>query len=439
MTTAEAGRISVKLSVAPGGAAEGEVIEESHWGAIRALSERGLAKKAIARELGLDIKTVRKWLRKPWRPQQRPKRGRVLDRWRRFLRGRAPEVGYNAQVLFQELQEKGYAGSYPSVSRYIRAWREAARAEAVATVRFETEPGEQAQVDWGSTWVWLGEARLRVHVFVMVLAYSRRLFARAYRNERLESLLDGHTGAFAHLGGCPQTILYDNPRTIVREKDDTRGVVVWNPGFKDRMDFYGVEPKLCRYYRAQTKGKVESGVKYVKRNALAGRRFGDLDDLNAWFARWAVEIADRRVHGTTGERPAERFARAEAEALRPVDRRPPPLRERVEHRVVPRDGYVALDTNRYPVPFEWIGQQVEVHCFADELLVRLNGEDPVQHARLLGKHQVGRWRGDPRRIPSLPSPSEGPPRLDPAYLAATGEVEARSLAYYEALCEGGAS
>lgn len=276
----------------------------------------------------------------------------------------------------------------------------------------------------------------------MVLAYCRRLFARAYRNERLESLLEGHAAAFTHLGGCPRTILYDNPRTIVREKDDAHQVVVWNPGFKDWMDFYGVEPRLCRYYRAQTKGKVESGVKYVKRNALAGRRFRDLEDLNDWLGRWAVEIADRRLHGTTGERPVDRFVRAEAAALRPVDRRPPPPRERLAQRIVPRDGYVAFDTNRYPVPFEWIGQQVEVHCLGGlggELIVRLNGEEAIRHVQLAGRHQVARWQREPRRVPNPATLAQEPPRLDPAYLAATGEIEVRSLACYEALSQGGAS
>ena len=100
-------------------------------------------------------------------------------------------------------------------------------------------------------------------------------------------MLDGHEQAFAHFGGRTETILYDNPRTIVMSKDEETGEVEWNATFKDRMDFYGVKIRLCRYYRAQTKGKVESGVKYVKRNALAGRRFRDLEELNACLVHGA--------------------------------------------------------------------------------------------------------------------------------------------------------
>jgi transposase len=429
---------SARLTAAPVGVSEGAVIEESQWGAIRSLRQRGLSKKAIARQLGLDVKTVRRWLKESWRPQRRRRRGQVLDRWSGFLKGRSPEVGFNGEVLLRELREQGYRGSYASVSRYIRSWREKWRGELAPTVRFETEPGEQAQVDWGSCWVWVGEDRVRVHVFVMVLGFSRRLFARAYGHERLGSLLAAHGVAFEHFGGCPRTILYDNPRTIVRDKDEATGTVMWNPAFKDRLETYGIEPRLCRYYRAQTKGKVESGVKYVKRNALAGRRFRDLEDLNAWLLRWALEVADERVHGTTGERPVERFARAEAQALAPLVR-PVPASERLEHRIVPRDGFVALDTNRYPVPLAWAGRQAEVHCRGEEVLVRVEGEEPVRHELLSGRNQVGRWRGEPRRVPDCPElTAAGPPRHDPAYLVAAGDVEIRSLELYEALSAGGA-
>jgi hypothetical protein len=283
-------------------------------------------------------------------------------------------------------------------------------------------------------WVYLGEESVRVHLFVMVLGYSRRLFAKAYRSEGLGPLLDGHSAAFAHFGGRTAKILYDNPRTIVTDKDESTGRVVWNATFKDRMDFYGVEIRLCRYYRAQTKGKVESGVKYVKRNALAGRRFRDLEELNAWLVEWSLTVADERVHGTTHERPSQRFFR---EPLIAVDLRSPTPRERVESRVVPRDGYVAVEANRYPVPLEWSGETVEVRIQSEEVWITRPGADPVRHARLEGKHQVARWSGAPRRLPprgSLPTAS-GPPRFDPAFLADLGEVESRCLGRYERLLE----
>jgi hypothetical protein len=226
----------------------------------------------------------------------------------------------------------------------------------------------------------------------------------------------------------------------VLRKDEAAGQVEWNATFKDRMDFYGVEIRLCRYYRARTKGKVESGVKYVKANALAGRRFADLEALNAWLLESCVTVADQRVHGATHVRPAERFARAEAGLLRRVDARPTAPRERVTTRMVPRDGLVVVEANRYPVPLGWAGRQVRVHLLAEEVHLGVDGEEAVRHQRLAGKHQVARRDGPPRQWPQQEGRAvDGPPQLDPAYLAALGEVEARSLGSYEVIAAGVAS
>jgi len=425
----EEARRSEILPAAPEGVAEAEVTNQNVYGAIRTLFEQGVKRKAIARQLGLDVKTVRKWLKQSWAPQQR-RRGRALDPYREFLKARAPEVGFNATVLRRELQPKGFTGTYATVARYIAPWRRAWLPEAGPTVRFETGPGEQSQVDWGSLRIWLGEEQVKVHLFVMVLGFSRRIFVRAYVNERLESLMDAHARAFSHFGGRTQCILYDNPRTIVTAKDEATGHVEWNATFKDRMDFYGVTMKLCRYYRAQTKGKIENGVKYVKRNALAGRRFRSLDEQNEYLLDWCVNVADEREHGTTHEKPADRFKRSEK--LIPVDARPPARREEVVVRRVPRDAYVAVETNRYPVPFTWAGRDVTVRLLAGEVAIHLEGAEAVTHERISGKHSVARWNGPPRPLPkSARGDVSQAPRLDPAFMQGLGDVEVRELARYQ--------
>lgn len=420
---------SVMLSATPEGVVEAEVTNQNVYGAIRTLFEQGKSKKAIARQLGLHVQSVRKWLSQSWAPQTRC-RQRCLDRFGAFLKARAVEVGFNAVVLTRELKAQGYDGSYRAVVKYIAAWREQARSDDAVTVRFETAPGEQSQADWGSMRVWLGEHPAKVHLFTMVLGYSRRLYARAYTSEGLSALLDAHERAFAHFGGRTESILYDNPRTIVTRKDESAGHVVWNATFKDRMDFYGVNVKLCRYYRAQTKGKVESGVKYVKRNALAGRRFASIEQLNEYLLDWCVNVADQRPHGTTHEKPAERFARAEK--LIAVDTRAPARREQVLARRVPRDAYVAVDTNRYPVPFTWANHDVTVRVVEQQVVIHLGDQQPVTHQLLEGKHQVARWNGAPRTLPPGYRPiAAQPPRLDPAYISSLGQVEIRSLSSYQ--------
>src|SRR5262249_40154472 len=160
----------------------------------------GLSKKAIARQLGLHVQSVRKWVKQSWVPQKRT-RGRRLDRFKAFLRARSVEVGFNAVVLSRELRDRGYDGSYAAVVKYIGPWRKEWRPDDGPTVRFETGPCEQSQVDWGSLRVWIGDERVKVHLFTMVLGFSRRIFAKAYRNERLDNLLDGHEQSFAHFGG----------------------------------------------------------------------------------------------------------------------------------------------------------------------------------------------------------------------------------------------
>ena len=428
----ERSKDTVILPAASNGAVEAEVIGRDTWGAIRALFESGRRKKEIARELDLDVKTVRKYLNQTWKPQRRKPRGRLLDDFWEFIRGRAPEVGYNGEVLLRELRGLGYEGSYSTLAYYIAAHRRTWREEPQATLRYETGPGEQAQVDWGSTKVWLGEEFVRAHIFTMILGFSRRTFARGYLGERLEQLLDGHEGAFAHFGGRTETILYDNPRTIVLSKDEASGQVEWNATFKDRMDFYGVKPRLCRYYRAQTKGKVESGVKYVKRNALVGKRFRDLAELNAYLLEWCVTVADQRIHGTTHEKPVERFQRAEK--LIPVDIRKPAPYERVLVRIVPKDAYVAVEANRYPVPFEWVGRPITARVQADQVILSVEGQPEVRHERLAGKHQLAEWTGEPRRIrKETDGPAEGPPRFDPQYLDVIGTVAVRPLEQYASI------
>ena len=426
---------SVGLTICAGtpvGVPEEPLIRETEWGAIRELHAKGWSKKAIARQLELDIKTVRKWLRKEWRRRRREQAERGLDPHRSFLEGRGPEVGFNGKVLERELGERGWSGHYATLARYVAPMRKAWRGGAEAVVRYETDPGQQAQVDWGSTAVTIGGERVRIHFFTMVLGYSRRLFARAYASEGVGALLDGHEKAFSHFGGRTRTILYDNPRTIVLSKDENEQRVTWNATFKDRMDFYGVEVRLCRYYRAQTKGKVESGVKYVKRNALIGQSFASLEELNAYLTKWCLQIADQRVHGTTHEKPAERFLREELVA---VDLRPAPPRELVVTRRVPKDALVAVETNRYPVAFEWVGQDVTVRILYEEIVLHGPDQQHIRHPRLTGHHQVARWAGEPRRLPSRRPTHHTPPASEPLALETAGYVEIRPLSHYEALAE----
>jgi len=283
---------------------------------VQALA-RGEGVSAIARAYGLDRKTVRAWRR---RGQYVERAGRPvvsqLDSFRAWIAKRAPEVDYNATVLHRELGEQGFKGSVIIVRRAVVPLR--AGATPKATVRFETGPGEQAQVDFGQVRVWVDDVQVAAQIFVMTLGFSRRCFAVAFPRQRLREWLGGHELACQHFGGVTDRVIVDNAKAMVLEH--TREAVRLHPTYADVAGYDGFRPWACAPYRPQTKGKVESGVQYVARNALAGKRFHSWAHLNAWLLEWATTIADQRVHGTTHEQPAVRFAR---EALTPLDGRPP--------------------------------------------------------------------------------------------------------------------
>jgi hypothetical protein len=296
--------------------------------------------------------------------------------------------------------------------------------------RFETGPGEQAQCDWGQITVPLGGVRTEIHIFVMTLGYSRRGFALGFLRERMPDLLAAHEAAFAHFGGRCEFLLYDRMRTVVL--GTSGGKPRLNPTFASFAGHWGFTPRLCQPYRAQTKGKVESGVKYVKRNFVPGRVFRDLEDFNEQLATWQVEIADLRVHGTTHQRPIDRFA-DEARAMVPTAGHPSFLQAMVRERVVAEDWLVSIDGNRYSVPFVLISKTVQVVREGDSWVIRHRGAVVAEHAVLAGRGQLS---VRPEHGPGAAARNARQRYAAPRSSAATDplrEVEVRDLAVYERL------
>ena len=197
---------------------EGSVLSRDRWEELRRARGEGHSVSRLARDFDLDRKTVRRALAQAeWQPYQRdPVAQTLLSGHAAWLATRAPQVHYSARILFQELKlERGYQGSYDTVRNAIRPLRTEAAVASLTQRRFETAPGEQAQVDWGQARVSLGGIRTTVHVFVMTLGYSRRGFALGCLHERMPDLLAAHEAAFAHFGGRCEFLLYDRMRTVV--------------------------------------------------------------------------------------------------------------------------------------------------------------------------------------------------------------------------------
>lgn len=231
---------------------------------IEELKRQGLSIRAISRLTGYCRKSIRKYLIRPEsRPVYgpRPVQASKLDPFKPYLEERMRAGVWNARVLLRELRQRSYAGSYTILTDWLRPQRESAR--TIAVRRFETPAGKQGQVDWGhlGTLEVDGEER-KIWGFTFTLGFSRAMMAEAALDQRLGTLLRMHEEAFRQLGGVPEEILYDRMKTVWLETDE-RGEIVWHPVFLDFAKYWGFTPRLCRPYRAQTKGKVESGVKYA--------------------------------------------------------------------------------------------------------------------------------------------------------------------------------
>jgi transposase len=337
-------------------------------------------------------------------------------------------AGGNAVVVQRMLEDRGATASVRTVQRAVAEQRRKARVAQVATVRFETEPGAQMQIDFGEKWVAIAGTLTRVFLLVAVLSYSRRLFVKAFHNQRSDDWREGIAAAFRHFGGVTRTMLGDNAKALVLGRDRATGVVTFHPAFLAFCRDWDVQPRACGPYRARTKGKTESGVKYVKRNGLAEREFASFAEMEAHLAEWTV-LADQREHGTTHERPIDRFERDERAVLRPLPTQALTVRHRRLRRRVSNDSFVDVDTVRYSVPIRFVRSELDVLVGDDAVEVFLGAERVALHRRssephtrvVESSHYDGLWRREPA----------------PVVTGASSPLEAlgRSLADYEAVLE----
>lgn len=405
---------------------------------IEELKRQGLSIRAIGRLTGYDRKTIRKYLIQPesmpaYGP--RPAKPSKLDAFKPYLDERLKAGVWNAQVLLRELRVRGYRGGYTILKDWLQPQRESAR--TVAVRRFETPPGKQAQVDWGHLGTIEMDGRQRaLNGFTFTLGYSRAMMAEAALDQKLGTLLKMHEEAFRQLGGVPEEILYDRMKTVWLEIDE-RGEVVWHPVFLDFARYWGFTPRLCRPYRAQTKGKVEAGVKYVRRNflcGLQGREPDSLSDLNAQLREWIWGVANQRVHGTTHEQVLVRWD-VEQFSLQSLAGQPPYPYVDGELRKVARDAYVDWQGSRYSVPWEYAGQDVWVQEIAGEVDIRTGRERIAMHGKAQRKHSVLTFPPHHQGIPLGARRAEG--KILIHLRQSAPEVEKRSLAAYERVANGG--
>jgi transposase len=326
--------------------------------------EQGTSKSALARKLGVHRDTIHRWIRdgeldrdldgEPVRYGPRRPVATKLDAYKPIVEARLtafPEL--SAVRVLTEIRAAGYAGGYSQLKAFVRRIRPTPPTDPV--IRFETPAGKQAQVDFAHFQFSFGVR----YALLVVLGYSRLLWCRFYPRQDMRTLVSGLEDAFHYFGGVPQQLLFDQMKAVItRDLRGHGGALVHNLEFLRFAAHWGFAPRACRPYRAQTKGKVERPVRYLRSNFVYGRTFLDDADLDAQRAQWLDGIANVRVHATTHESPRARFDREERLHLQPLARQPytsfvfappaspratrPPLRPIVEVETRPLAAYAQL-------------------------------------------------------------------------------------------------
>ena len=359
------------------------------WAEIRRLAEiEKLSARAIARRLHCSCRTVAKALE--WeQPPARPALGRAspLDPYKAkidALLAQYPQL--SAVRIHEELARgpEGYTGSVITVRRYLRSIRPP-RGRVYQEVHYE--PAQAMQVDWGECGrISIGNTTRKVSVFVAVLCYSRLSFIEFTLSQRKAEFYRSLVHALEFFGGSPRSIIFDNLKAAVI--NGSGRAACFHPEFLALCGCYCMQPIACERRDPESKGIVEGGVRYVKRNALAGR--GDelvgFDDYVAFAPRWRDEIANVRLHETTRQRPVDRFQQ-ERSLLRALPAIPFDTDEIVPAVVSPH-ARIEFDANRYSVPPHLARQTVTVCADGEEVRIVHQGRVVAQHVRCYERRQL---------------------------------------------------
>ena len=294
---------------------------------LRHYLEQGMTKAAVAKQLGVSRRTVHYWIETEQLDRDvsnesvhygpRASVPTKLDAYTGIIVSRLadyPEL--TAMRLFEEIKASGYAGCYTQVKEYVRKVRPRAPEEPV--VRFETPPAHQGQVDFADFRLPWGKR----YAFLVVLGYSRVLWLQFFTRQTMPHVFEGLEAAFSFFGGVPHELLFDQMKAVItKDERAAGGRVTENAEFLRFAHHWDFRVRACRPYRAQTKGKVERPVSYVRSSFFYGRTFTSDEDLNHQSRHWLDHVANVRTHGTLKERPVDRFER-ERDLLRPLASRP---------------------------------------------------------------------------------------------------------------------
>lgn len=345
---------------------------------------QGLTIAQIARALGLHPDTVAKWVKRPqYRRRTGAPRTRLLDPFKGQIVRLLDTHPYSAQQIFQRLQELGFGGGSTIVKDYVRLARPK---RAPAFLKLAFAPGECAQVDWGEYGaINVGATRRKLSFFVMVLCYSRLMYVEFTLSQTMEHFLAAHEHAFEFFGGrLPEKIMVDNLKSAVLRRL-VGEAPVFNARFLDFSVHHGFTIVPCNVGKGNEKGRVESGVGYVKKNFLNGLDLTDFSAVNPAARLWLDTIANVRLHGETHRPPRELFAE-EQSYLSLMNPNPYDCARILTPRAS-KQFRVTLETNRYSVPAEYASTPLTVKAYPDRICVYAGEKLIARHTRCYDRHQ----------------------------------------------------
>src|SRR3974390_113118 len=336
-----------------------------------------------ARALGLDPRTVATWAaRSRFEPRRSRPRGSAFDPFKPRITRLLHPPPYSAQQILQRLREEGYGGGITILRDYVRRIRPPKRP---VDLKLTFAPGECAQVDWGAYGtVAVGNTRRRLSFFVMVLAFSRQMFVEFTVSQTMEHFLACHEHAFTALGGVPSRVMVDNLKSAVLQRL-AGAAPVFNPRYLDFARHHGCSIEACNVARGNEKGRVESGVGYVKKNFLHGLELTDFSTIHAAAQVWLDTIANVRIHGETQQRPVDLFAQ-ERPHLGTLNPNPYDLAH-TSTSVASSQFRITLDTNQYSVPATYAHRRLTVKAWPDRVCIYFDNQLIARHQRRYGRHE----------------------------------------------------
>lgn len=339
--------------------------------------QEGLNYSQIAQCMALDHRTVAKWAnQKHYQPRKSPQRASKLDPYKNDIVRMLEKHPFSAMQILIRISQDGYDGGYSILKEYVRKVRPK---KTKAFLKLCFAPGECAQVDWGSYGsVAVGGTHRRLSFFVMVLCHSRMMYVAFTVSQTMEHFLACHQDAFQFFGAVPQKVMVDNLKSAVLQRIVGQAPV-FNPRYLDFAHHHGFTIVPCAVGKGNEKGRVESGVGYVKKNLLSGLDIADFKVIKPIADHWLDTVANVRIHGETGKRPIDMFQQ-EKGALLPLPLQPYDVAVIKQVRAS-RQFRITVDANHYSVPAQLAGVNLTVKQYPDRICIYHEDNLVARHAR----------------------------------------------------------